>query len=220
MQKSRLDESHTRVLEHLKRRGRASIPELARAFGLNVETVRSQVKALVAQGLVRRTGARRNRQEGAARPGRPEQVFALTDRAEALFPSREADVLKGLAAFIRDEGQQDLLARYMERFAKERRQRAMARIEGKKGVERLREAARILSEEGYMAEVVESADGTRPLLRLCHCPLKDLVEVTTAPCKAEIGLVRALVGEGLSRVEYLPDGDGACTYAIGGKAGS
>ena len=212
MQVPRTDDSGARILGHLKRRGDASIPELAAAFGLSVETVRSQMKGLLDRGLVARTDARRNG------PGRPEQVFSLTEAAEVFFPSRDAEVLKGLAAFLRDEGRHDLLVRYLERSARARRDRALARLEGREGKERLEEAARILSEEGYMAEVVDDAKGVRSRLRLCHCPLRELVRETSAPCKAEIGFVRALVGEKLARVEYLPDGDGACTYAVGDGA--
>ena len=208
------DDSGWRILDHLKRHGDASVPELARAFDLSPETVRSQTAALRAQGLVARTGLRR------AGPGRPEQVLGLTADAQALFPRREAEVLRGLAAFLLEEGQHDLLSRYLDRSAKERREGARKRLRGLEGPERLAEAARILTEEGYMAEVVEGAEDPRPRLRLCHCPLHALVEVTSAPCRAEIGFVRALVGDTLARVEYLPDGDGACTYAVGRREGA
>ena len=212
-----MDDSARRIVDRLKRRGEASVPELARDFGLSVETVRSQVKALLARGMVRRVGTRRAPGPEGARPGRPEQVFGLTDDAQALFPSREAEVLRGLAAFLGEEGQHELLVRYLDRSAKVRRRVALERLDGLEGAARLEEAARILTEEGYMAEVVRGDADERPRLRLCHCPLRELVDVTRAPCRAEIAFVRALVGERLARVEYLPDGDGACTYAVGGS---
>ena len=214
MDELRPEPSQMRVLEHLKRHGDSSIPELASAFGLSVETVRSQVKGLVARGLVRKAGARR---QG---PGRPEQIYGLDPSADAFFPNRQSELLEGLAPFLQAEGQQSVLVRYMEQFSRERRQKAMARLNGMEGRERLEEAARILTDEGYMAEVVPGDEDAPPRLRLCHCPLRDLVRVTSAPCKAEIGFVRALVGDTLARVEYLPDGDGACTYAVGRAGGS
>ncbi len=198
--------SRSRILDHLKRHGSASVPDLAGAFGVSVETVRSQVKALVAEGLVTRSGARR---EG---PGRPELVWGLTQAAEAFFPRREGEILRGFADYLQDQGRQEVLSDYLMRFAAQRRDRALARLEGLEGSERLSEVAEILTEEGYMAEVVEGGEQDR--LRLCHCPLRELVDVTKAPCRAEVGLVRALVGEHLTRVEYLPDGDHACTYAV------
>lgn len=214
MTPSRPEGSQARIVEHLKRHGAASVADVAAAFGLSVETVRSQMKSLVAGGWVVRRGERR------AGAGRPEIVYGLADVAEELFPRRETDVLRGLAGFLRDEGKEDVLVRYLERSAKERKQSALARLEGLEGIARLRETARILTEDGYMAEVVEGPGKAPPRLRLCHCPLRELVHVTGAPCRIEVGLVRSLVGDKLTRVEYLPDGDQACTYAVGAGAGA
>jgi predicted ArsR family transcriptional regulator len=61
-----------------------------------------------------------------------------------------------------------------------------------------------------MAVVEESDAG--PRLRLCHCPIRDLIEVTRVPCGAEIGFVTELVGERLTRMAYIPAGDACCSY--------
>ena len=195
------------ILDRLKRTGEASIPDLAAELDLSPETIRSHMRTLSSEGWVRSTGTRRSG------PGRPEGLYALTETAEALFPRREAELLRELAVFLEAEGEAELLSTFLDSFAVRRRDAALARLGDLEGRARLDEVARILTEEGYMAEVTES-DG-EPRLRLCHCPLGALVDVSHAPCKAEIGFVRSLVGESLTRVEYLPDGDGACAYAIG-----
>lgn len=204
--------SQGRILELLKRRGPASIPDLSRALELNPETIRAHVRALDKSGLLEGVDWR---SEG---PGRPERIFALTRRAEALFPRRESELLKGLASYLREVGREDVLASFLERFATQRRDAALQRLEGLEGPDRLAEVARILTEEGYMAEI-RADDADVPRLRLCHCPVRELVDVTRAPCKAEIGFVQALVGEGMARVEYIPDGDQACAYALAGDGG-
>lgn len=206
----RPDGTPGRILEHLKRSGRASIPDVARAFDLSPETVRAHVRGLVEAGWVEQVGAR---SEGR---GRPERIWALTRAAESLFPRREAEILKGLASYLREVGREELLVSYLERFAGERRSAALTRLKGMEGRARLDEVARILSDEGYMAEVVAGAEGEPPRLRLCHCPVRELVEVTRAPCRAEVAFVRDLVGGSLARVEYIPDGGTACAYAVGG----
>lgn len=192
------------VLSALKRLGGASVPRLAGTVRLNIETVRAHLKALAAAGLVTRQGTRRRG------PGRPEVLYALTPAAESLFPRREAEVLRDLALFLKDTGRHDLLEEFFERLIARRRAEALPRLRGLTGRPRLEAAARILSEQGFMA-VVED-DGGSPRLRLCHCPLRDLVEVSTVPCRAEAGFVRELVGGGLSRVSYIPAGDAACAY--------
>lgn len=197
-----------RILERLKRRGATSIPELAREAGLSPESIRAHVRGLVDRDLVQDVGSRGERR------GRPERLYTLTRQAEALFPRRESEFLQGLAAYLTEVGEDDLMAGFLERFARERRDAATVRLEGLEGRARLDEVARILTEEGYMAEIRDDGDGASPRLRLCHCPVRELVDVTRAPCKAEIGFVRALVGGGLARVEYIPDGDAACSYAV------
>ena len=70
--------------------------------------------------------------------------------------------------------------------------------------------ARILSELGFMAQI-DQEEG-EPSLRLCHCPLRALVDVTRIPCVAEIGLIRELLGEELTRLSYIPAGAHSCSY--------
>lgn len=204
-----LGDSRRAILSALKRSGHATVPELAARVGLNVETVREHVKHLTAQGLVHREGTR------GSGPGRPEVVHALTAEADRLFPRREGELLRGLAAHLKAAGHEDLLREYIEGLVEERRAAAMARVEHLAGRARLDEAARVLSEQGFMAVVEEH--GGRPQLRLCHCPFRDLIDETRIPCRTEIGFVHELVGpdlvgEGMTRVSYIPSGDASCSY--------
>ena len=64
-----------------------------------------------------------------------------------------------------------------------------------------------------MAEIESTATGS--CLRLCHCPLREVVAVSHLPCRAEMALVEELLGEPLQRLSFMPDGASACTYSIG-----
>ncbi len=199
-----LGASQRAILDALKRRGAATTPGLADELGLNAETVRDHLRALGAHGLVRRSGSVRGGR------GRPELVHELTPAAEALFPRREGEVLRQLAAYLRESGHEQLLERFFERLVAERREEALARVARLEGRERLEEVARILTELGFMAEVEGTADD--PRLRLCHCPLRELVDETAIPCRVEIGFVADLLGESLARVSHIPAGDPSCSY--------
>lgn len=200
-----LGQSQRSILDVLKRRGSSTVPRIAEALGLNVETVRDHLKALTKHGLVHREGRLR------AGPGRPEIVYGLTVAAETLFPRREGEVLQELALYLRDTGNAAVLHAFFDRFVGSRREEAMARVEGLEGRARVDEAAAILSELGFMAEVEEVEGGAR--LRLCHCPLRELVDVSKVPCRAEIGFVNELLGERPARQSYIPAGDASCSYA-------
>lgn len=202
-----LGESQQKILEHLKRRGSSTIPAIAADLDLNVETVRTHLRALGSEGLAQRVGSRRSG------PGRPEILYGLTDAAETWFPNRESEVLKELTTYLQTAGEQEVVNEFFADYVGRRRSVAMSRVEGLSGEARLDEVARILTEDGFMAEVQVDDEGKR-VLRLSHCPLRQLVDVTRAPCRAELSFVRDLLGERLARVSYIPTGDSACCYAL------
>lgn len=221
MDTPKLNGSQRAILDLVKYRGGGTVPNLAEALELNVETVRGHVKGLVAADLLRREGT-----VGGDGPGRPEILYRLTSAAERLFPRREAELLRRLAEYLRRSGQQPLLDGFFDEWITERRAEAMSRVAGLSGRERLDEVAAILSELGFMAIVEEGdgaeratdaeaaldAEGRAPRLRLCHCPLRALVDATKTPCRAEAGLVGELLGHELVRESYIPAGDASCSY--------
>ena len=202
-----LGESQRSLLVELKRRGEATLADVAGAVELASETVREHLNALTARGLVQRVGRRRNG------PGRPRIVYALSDRGEALFPHREGALLGELASHLVESGREEVLEEFFEWRIGQQRDSAERRLRGLEGLERVREVARILSDQGFMAEVEEDEGGAL-LLRLCHCPLKELVEASRLPCRAEVEFVEELLGESLVRETWIPEGDHSCTYRL------
>lgn len=199
-----LGDSRRGLLEALKRLGRATLRQAAADLGLSRETAREHLNALGADGLVERAGTRRRG------PGRPEILYRLTARAEALFPRRDGELLAELVTWLVARGGEATLRRFFEERTGPRLAAARPRLAGLRGRKRLEEVARILSEEGYMAEVVDGA------LRLCHCPLRSVVAVTHIPCRTELALVESLLGRPFRRTDYLPDGGDSCSYRVRG----
>lgn len=207
---SGLGDTQCRLLRLLKRGGEQSVGELADALGLAPETVRGHVNSLSGRGLVRRTGRRK---EG---PGRPEILHDLTGRAERLFPEEEGRLLRDLTSYLTGEGHDEVLESFFEARVERQREKSRERLRGLEGRERLEEIAEILSEEGFMAEVVEGEESEegRPGLRLCHCPLKEMVAVSRLPCRAERAWIRQMTGGELDRRSWMPEGDHTCTYVV------
>lgn len=199
--------SQRALIERLKRLGEATLAELGSGVEVGRETARGHLERLIGRRLVERGGVRRGGR------GRPEVVYRLTAEGDALFPRREGELLEGLARYLVAAGESALLEGYLVARGAERRSRLAHRLEGLDEGERLREAARALSEEGFLAEA--GFDGERPAtLKLCNCPLRGLVEVTRLPCQAEREQLEALLGAGLERTHYRPDGDACCAYAF------
>lgn len=205
---SGLGDTQRRLLELLKRDGSQSVGELADRVGLAAESVRSHMNALAGRGMVRRVG---NRRDG---PGRPEILYGLTEAAEPLFPRAEGRLLRELTSFLTEEGHGHALEAFFEARLARQRERVRGRLEGLSGRDRLEEVAAILTDEGFMAEVVEAGDGEARLC-LCHCPLREMVAASRLPCRAEVDWIGEMLGEALSRRTWMPDGDRTCSYAVG-----
>jgi predicted ArsR family transcriptional regulator len=202
-----LGDSQRVLLGLLKRRGPTTIIDLEKAAGLARESVRDHLQSLAAAGFVERAGFRRTG------PGRPAAVYRLSDRGERLFPQREPELLRDMATFLLAEGREDVLDRFLTSRAAGKRERFAARLAGLEGTDRATALAAILEAEGFLAEVEVTPDG-RGLLRLCHCPLRELVAVTRLPCRAELRLVEDLLGSSLRRESFIPDGGSSCSYSF------
>jgi len=205
-----LTPSHRALCDALKHRGRLTVPDLAEELALNVETVREHLRTLTTRKLIQRDGTV---QRG---PGRPEIAYVLTPEAEALFPRREGEILHELGRYLVETGRQELLRDFFDAYIAGRREVAMARVAHLTGKKRLREVARIMEEMGFMP--VLEGPAAAPHLRLCHCPMRDLVDATDIPCRAEVGLLTELLGTRPTRDGYIPDGDAGCSYKLAGAS--
>ncbi len=201
-----LGETQRLLLGTLKRRGPSTLAELRGELGLAPATLRQHAETLAAKGLVVRQGTRRHGR------GRPEVVYYLGGAGEQLFPHVEADLLRELLGFLGAQGQGALVAEFFGRRAAARREASLARLAGLEGTARWAEVARIFSEQGFMADAGTAADGT-PELRLHHCPLRSTAEATDVPCREEVALAEALVGQPLRRVEHGARDRGICRYS-------
>jgi predicted ArsR family transcriptional regulator len=201
-----LGETQRAILLLLKRLGPATQAEVGRELPFAPATLREHLRTLTAHAFVLRQGSRRGKR------GRPEVVYALTRRGDALFPHGEAAVLRDLVMHLAEHGHFELLEQFFAARVATRRPAALARVRGLSGAARFTEVAQILADEGFMAQV----DGTpaAPTLRICHCPIRDLVDVTQAPCRYEQALIAELLGQPLERIEHQPEGRASCLYRV------
>ena len=104
------------LLRLLQKRGQASIKEMEVALGVTATAVREQLSHLMAEGAVTATRVR-------GEVGRPFYVYALTDKAQELFPKDYGTLARllleeTLAAFGPD-GYAQILERVGRRLADE-----------------------------------------------------------------------------------------------------
>lgn len=199
-------ETKRQLLLLLKRRGQLTLDEAEAATGLTRPTLREHLTQLERDGLVRRSTERRGR-------GRPRLLYRLTSAGAQLFPNRDGVLLGRLLEFLKEEGAEELLRRFFERYWTERLQAARQRLASAQTPEaRLAALRDFLEEEGFMPEIVVSEQGVE--IRECNCPFAETIRHTRLPCYLEARFFEQLLGREAVRVAYIPDGSPACSYAF------
>jgi DeoR family suf operon transcriptional repressor len=194
------------LLIALRKRGEARAEELAEQLDVTVSAVRQHLQGLAAADLV----AHREERTG---PGRPRHVYRLAPAAEALFPRSYGELTVELLDYIGDEDP-DLVARAFERRRRARVERTRERLEDLDFDARVAEVARVLDEDGYLAEVERADDGSYRILEH-NCAILAVAQRYGHACGAEIAFLREVLPDAdVVRVSHILTGATACTYEV------
>lgn len=198
-----LQPTRRKILLALKKTGGMTAGELSELLGMTSMGVRRHLNTLERDGLV----SYDTQQRGL---GRPAYVYQLTAKADNLFPKTYHILANELLGYLDD----DDLARVFERRVERRLRLARARLTGLSFHEKIAELARILDEDGYLAEW-EQVDGDTYLLMEFNCAIHEVAYRYRQACAGELEFIRALLPEAVvERQEYMMSGASCCSYRI------
>jgi predicted ArsR family transcriptional regulator len=204
-----LGDTKRRIVDRLKR-SESTPGELATALGLTEAAVRQHLDALATNGLVTATT------RPPAGRGRPAHVWELTELARDLFPDHHDDLTVDLLDAVRRALGEDGLTAVIDMRA-ETQLAAYRKAIPKRGTLRARvEAlARLRTDEGYLAEVVEDDDGHLVLVEH-HCPICVAAAACQNLCRSELDVFRAALGDDVvvERTQHLLAGNRRCAYKV------
>ena len=200
------------MLDALKKRGEMRVEDLAGEAGITVSGARQHLGGLELDGLVSR------REERAGR-GRPRLHYRLTSAGDALYPRTYSELTNELLEYV-GEDDPDLLARLFEKRAQRRLNGALARMRGRESLEeRVTELARILDEDGYLAECAAQPDGSF-LLTEHNCAVLGVAMRYGHACGSELDFLRAALPDArVERTAHIVSGAHSCAYRIEPAAG-
>ena len=182
------------VLVQLKLARRLTAKELADRLGVSLNAVRHHLKELEVDGLV--AYERENRGVGA-----PAFAYRLTAAGESLFPRRYEETLTTLLEQMVERDGREAAVDLLEAHFAELARRLTTELAGCSPGQRLHALGRVLSDEGYMAEVRTSGgDGT---LTEHNCAIPAVAERFPEICAAEARFLAEVLGAQVDRREHM-----------------
>lgn len=200
------------VLYLLKMQGAQTATVLANQVQVSPMAIRQHLQSLKAEQLVTYHEDRRP-------TGRPVKLWQLTERSVRHFPDSHAELLLDLIRSVQvvfgDEGLQKLITDRSRRQLQSYSTRLAEMGTAVDWQQKVRAIARLRSQEGYMAEVVEQSDQSLLLVEN-HCPICVAAQACHGLCQAELEVFKAVLGATVTveRVEHILNGDRRCAYLV------
>lgn len=202
-----MHETRQKIIEHLNEKDKATVDELANVVGLTPMAVRYHLNVLQSENLIDASDVRRP-----AGRGRPQQIYRLTEAADALFPvdyySLTDYLLDELSARMGPEGITDIFNSIAKRLMYE----APTLREDQPIAQRLDQVVAFLSAKGFVVDW-ESQDN-QYMIHAYSCPYRQLAKEHRQVCLLDKQIISAMLNTDPTRVACLTSGDSHCTYRI------
>lgn len=194
------------ILQLLRRHGEMTALELSERLRVGAVGVRQHLALLERDGLVRICGLRRS-------IGRPSHLYTLTPGAEDRFPKGYDRLALELLAYINELGGESAVDEVLAR-----RRAALVRELGpqlatKSRCEQVAALSAMLSEQGYMSEWEQEADGAFVIAEF-NCPVDCVARLYPQLCTQEHQLYEELLGVPVIQESTIARGARCCRYRI------
>ena len=193
------------VLVHLKRAQRLTARELAGRLGVSLNAARHHLKELEAEGLIEYEREHRG-------VGAPAFAYRLSASGEALFPRRYQETLTALLEQMVERNGRPAAVALLETYFEGLSRRLQSELVDSTPAERLEALGRVLSEEGYMAEV--ATHGGQATLTEHNCAIPAVAERFPEICAAEARFLSEVLQADVDRREHMLSGCSACEYHV------
>ncbi len=205
-----MQQTRQHILEILRSRSEATVDELVEALEPRIGritpvTVRHHLDVLRGEQLIETRVAPRK-----CAPGRPQHVYALTDKALEYFPSNyqtlAASLLDQIKASLPPKQVNVIIEGVADQMA------GSVRLAHLPMMQRLDQVVNYLNGQGYDAHWTKHEQGY--VLHTSNCPYHKVVAEHEELCIMDMRLIAGLVGVVPRRLSRVADKDESCTYLI------
>lgn len=206
-----MQETRRLILDILRERTQATVDDIVfelrkRRGDITAVTVRHHLTRLQEAELITAPELRRRNT-----PGRPQHMYALTEKAQEFFPNNYQVLASSLLDQIQRHLPPDSVNVILEGVAKT--MAASAEIPFVPMTERLGHVIDYLSQHGYNASWEACQEGY--ILHTSNCPYHHLKAGHDTPmCDMDMRLIAQLLGVVPRRIMHMANGDATCSYLI------
>ena len=183
--------------------------ELSSRLGVSAMAVRQHLYALQDEQLV-------TYQEEPRAMGRPAKLWQLTPAADRFFPDGYAELTLSLIQSAMQAFGDVGLERLLDVRTREQIAAYQPQVSDQDSLEQKLEAlATLRTQEGYMAQIQSSEDGSFLLIEN-HCPICVAAKACTGLCTRELEVFQSILGQGVTveRTEHIVAGARRCAYRV------
>ncbi len=196
-----------RIINWLRTQGQATVEELATEVGLTHMAVRHHLNVLQAEDLIAVLSTKpRNR------PGRPTQIYGLTNKARKLYPQQYLQLSNLLVNEIAEQIGKDTVSALFEGIADQIIAEAPSLAPNASIETRLNTLVAYLKEKGYAVEWrIENGQYT---VYHFDCPYRELAQIHKDVCLLDQKITTAILGTQPHQELCIACGDDRCKYIL------
>ena len=193
------------ILELLRRRGRCSAETIANDLGVTPNAIRQQLTNLERDGMV-------HSQPERSRRGRPSLLFALTERADSVFPKRYGQLATMVLQEVQDMSGPDALDEIFARVAARHAGAIERDLDGLEFDEKMRRLVAWIGRAGTLVEQSETGEGVRVTIH--NCPFRNTALKFPQVCTITPQLISRLTGAAVSQSDSIHRRDPYCSFVV------
>jgi len=193
------------VLELLRRRGRSSAETIATDLGVTPNAVRQHLTNLERDGFVVSQPERSSR-------GRPALLFALTERADSVFPKRYGQLATMGLQEVQEMGGPQALDEVFERVAARHASAIERDLEGLGFEEKMDRVVAWIGRAGTLAEQTATEEGIKVTIH--NCPFRNTALKFPQVCTITPQLISRLIGTAVSQSDSIHRHDPYCSFVV------
>ena len=193
------------ILELLRRRGRCSAETIANDLGVTANAIRQHLTNLERDGLVVSQPERSGR-------GRPALLFALTERADAVFPKRYGQLATMVLQAVQDMGGPEALDEVFARVAARHAAAIERDLDGLEFDEKMHRVVSWIGRAGTLVEQSDSPEGIKVTIH--NCPFRNTALKFPQVCSITPQLISRLTGAAVSQSDSIHRHDPYCSFVV------